>query len=356
MTEDAAAPRARRAPSPEAVRALRTAASALDVEEILDLCFAFSKDPVRLLVYLDVLRAKGGQKSQAAACLLCFDLARRGDSRFEAEFLALVPVMEAFAGGGEAQRRALLGLLGESDYLRELWRDLEARLRSHDRRAEVDLDAEAEAIELELFDETDLLEIELDGLDEISSDDEAQRLLWLSALDQLYSFEAGLHAMFRMGSTTLSMNGGLFADTREDMNRLEAARESARSLGDRVPEANEMLPVLDLFLAAHTRARNLFGRKNRQREAHLEAGLARFAALERPPDVAVTWLLPPTSSPPAWEKVAEVLLDYVAFLGERAEGGEGGGSPQALAKAYLASSRPQPPPPVLAQGASRRRR
>ncbi len=246
-----APPAARRAPSAEAVAALAEAASWLDVEEILDLCFAFSRDPMRLLVYLDVLRKKGGQKSQAAACLICFDLARRGDARFESEFLGLVPVMAAFSGD-EGTSASLEGLLGESVYLRELWGDLEARLRSSDQRAEIDLDADGDMVELSLFDEDDLLEIELDQHDDISSDHEAQLRLSLSALERLYPVEVALGGLY--GSSS-SARGGLFADTRADMARLEDVRESALSLSEAVPAAGEMLPVVDLFLAAHLRAK-----------------------------------------------------------------------------------------------------
>src|SRR5690606_24059349 len=127
------AERPRRAPSPEAVAALKEAASALDVEELLALCYSFQKDSFRLGVYLDVLRRKGGQKAQAAACLVCFDLARRGERSFEGEFLALVPVMRAFLDDSEGTR-PLDPLIGESPYLRALSSELEALLRTMDPR------------------------------------------------------------------------------------------------------------------------------------------------------------------------------------------------------------------------------
>lgn len=61
-------------PSAQALAILKEETSALDVEDILALCFAFSRDPRRLRVYLDVLRGKPGVKAQAAACcwLPCF--------------------------------------------------------------------------------------------------------------------------------------------------------------------------------------------------------------------------------------------------------------------------------------------
>src|SRR5690606_37125999 len=119
-----------------------------------DLCYAFSKDPVRLLVYLEVLRGKGGQKSQAAACLLCFDLARRGEPSFEGEFLALVPVMRVFVDASDGQG-AIDRLLGNSAYLRELWQDLEQILRGMVPRS--DQGTAAHVVDLG----TDVLEIDL---------------------------------------------------------------------------------------------------------------------------------------------------------------------------------------------------
>jgi hypothetical protein len=339
----------RPAPTAEDLKALAEAASSLDVAEILDLCVAFSKDPVRLLVYLDVLNRKGGLMSQAAACLVCFDLARRGDARFESAFLGLVPVM-AELSGSEGKSAAIEGLLAESSYLLELWRDLEVRLRTSDQRVEIDLDADGDVVELSLFDAEDISDLELDGLDAISTNDETQRQMWLAALERLYPMTVAL------GGSTATTRGGLFADTRADMARLKLARGSAISLSEGVPEAAAMLPVLDLFLAAHTRAKNLFGRRNRQREASLEAGLAGLTALPEPPQSAAAWLVPPSSGPHAWEKVGEILLDYLSYLGERLEAGDRETSAEALAKDYATSARPQPPPAVLSDGSARRRR
>lgn len=351
----------RRRPSAEAVAALREAASALDVEEILDLCFAFSKDPERLLVYLDVLRSKGGQKAQAAACLICFDLARQGERRFESEFLALVPVMQGFMGGGETGSRPIDRLLGGSAYLHELWSDLEQRLVGMDPRydqgsAEEVVDLDVDVLEIELLDAEDLLEIDLDELDVVVSDEQHLRDRWHDALERFYGVDAGIRAMMQLEGTAVSVHG-FFAESKADVARVEGLREQALSFADGVSEAAEMLPLIDLFLAGHTRAKNLFGRKSKARDASLRAALERFAALPRPPDTGA-WLVPPTSHPRSWEKVGEILLDYIAFLGTIDAGAveRESLSPAGLASMYVDADRPQPPPPRLAPEDGPRRR
>lgn len=351
------AERPRRAPSPEAVAALKEAASALDVEELLALCYSFQKDSFRLGVYLDVLRRKGGQKAQAAACLICFDLARRGERSFEGEFLALVPVMHAFLDDSEGTR-PLDPLIGESPYLRALSSELEALLRTMDPRwdhggADQVVDLDQDVVEIELLDEDDLLEVDLGDLDEVASQREEQRARWHEALERFFGVDTGIRSMFQRGGQALSVFG-FFAESKGELARVEALRDSARSYADAVPEAAELLPLVELFLASHMRAKNLFGRRSRARDATLAAALEHFTALERPPEHGA-WLEPPTSTPASWEKVAEIVLDYISWLGS-IEGAERM-TPAQLASAYVNADRPQPPPPRLAEeGAPRRRR
>lgn len=355
--QDETLERPRRAPSADAVAALKEAASALDVEELLALCYAFQKDALRLTVYLDVLRKKGGRKAQAAACLICFDLAQRGERSFEAEFLALVPVMRGFY---EEDRtgRALDELIGDSPYLRALSRDLEQLLRAMDPRwdhgsADQVVDLDHDVLEIELLDEDDLIEVDLGALDEIASQREEQQARWQEALSRFFDVDTGIRSMFQRDGTALSVFG-FFAESKGEVARVEALRDNARSYADAVPEAAGLLPLVELFLASHTRARNLFGRRSRARDATVIAALEHFTALEHPPEHGA-WLEPPTSTHASWEKVAEILLDYIAWLGtvdspERM-------TPAELAHAYVEANRPQPPPPRLArEGAPRRRR
>lgn len=324
----------------------------LDVEDILALCFAFSKDPRRLKVYLDVLRGKSGVKAQAAACLICFDLARQGDPRFEAEFMALIPVMADLAqspqGGGTSLADALIG---KNDYLQALWGDLKARLEHLDPRSDPEVVevTDGDALEVSLFDAADLAELGLEELDALSTDNAALREQWMEALDRFCLWDPD-------GATARAdAPPGFYADHKADLQRLEQFQLDASSLHKDVPAAHEMLPVISLFLACHTRARNIFGKRNKQRDAHLQEGLELFSLLDRPPEEATAWLMEPTAAPFAWEKVAEMLLDYVAFLGRLPKAERLAGAEHTV-RWYLQSNRPQPPPTVLAKDARERRR
>ncbi|MEW5855536.1 MAG: hypothetical protein AB2A00_42575 [Myxococcota bacterium] len=340
-------------PSSQAVAALKEAAGALDVEEILALCFSFSADPVRLTVYLDVLRRKGGQKAQAAACLVCFDLARRGDERFQAEFLSLVPVLVRFlAPNGAEGPHPVDELLGQTPYLHALWSDLEPRLRARDTRLDdarveevIEITDVTEVHELDLLDAGDLED--LSDLDVLVVDDENLWSQWRVALDRFLGF----------GNAPAGIEGplipaGFRADTKTELQRVEQLHTDALSLAEHVGQARSMLPLVELFLASHMRARNFFGTRNKAREALLKAGLEHFTALPTPDLMdCAGWLSEPYAAPFAWEKVAELLLDYVAFVGSLPRLPDVG-----LAEAYLAASRPQPPIPRLAEGHERRRR
>jgi hypothetical protein len=333
-------------------------ASALDVEEILDLCFSFANDPLRLTVYLDVLRGKGGPKSQAAASLVCFDLARQGDALAETEFLSLVPVMLDYTGqsADDEGRRPIDRLIGENDYLRGLLTDLEKRLASLDPRLgagtvdELVVD-DAEVIEIDLLGSEDFADIGLDDLEILLDDADAMEASWQAALDRF------------IGPLALAVAGpgesiGFTAETKAALAHVERLRDEALSHQEHARGARSLLPLTELFLASHIRAKNLFGRRNKGRDHVLRSGLTHFTELASPPGDMMAWLSPPTAVPHAWEKVAEILLDYIAFLGSLPPGSAPARMPaEGFADAYLAAERPQPPPArLLPEGSTRRRR
>jgi hypothetical protein len=345
---------------------LREAVAPLDVEDILGLCYAFAADPLRLKVYLDVLRGKGGQRAQAAACLICYDLARQGDPVFQAEFLSLLPVLRAHLPGEPSSvARSMDSLMGDSAYLRALWDGVKNAFlarddRLDDRQAERALTQalDTDTLEIKLLDQEDLDEIDLGAADILDADDEAMRERWEEALDSLFPVTAqtgGMHpSIYPPGGC---LEGGFRADEREDLARVERLRQSAQSLAGHVAHAHEMLPLVELFLAAHTRARNFFGRPNQARAQTLQEGLAHFADLPHPPAEAACWMVPPYAPDTTWPKVAELLLDYVAFLGSTGRGAAPRpATSEALAQAYATSKRPQPPPTRLAPSGRERRR
>ena len=121
-----------------------------------------------------------------------------------------------------------------------------------------------------------------------------------------------------------------------------------------------MQALTGLFLATHTRALGLFGRRNKRRDAALKDALLTFCNPDAPPGDVAAWFVPGGdvvgAVPHAWEKMAEVLLDFAGFVGNACEGGEGAVNVGDLVSAYLADGRSARPPPVLAAAGQRRRR
>jgi hypothetical protein len=344
-------------PSVEAIALLRDQAKQLDVEDLVDLCYARASEPLRTSVYLEALRGRAGEQAQVAACLLCFDLARRGDERREAEVHFLLPTLAhlfAQAGGGSLPR-AVEGLVEKSPVIGELWQGLlEQAARSDPRMATAMPEPDAaDVIEIDLFDDDDIAELAVDFEDlevDLEIDDEALAL-----------FDAGLARLTPPTGLLFIADGG------SDIDRLERLRDHCLSFAT-VPVAGEMLALTQLYLATHTRAVGLFGRRNKRRDRALIEGLTTFLALPQPPSQAAAWFVTasdmPGAEPFAWDKIAELLLDVVSFVGTHTD--DDPRAPRdtrsadawaaAVADAYAGDQRSVKVAPVLAEGRERRRR
>jgi hypothetical protein len=371
-------------PSADAVAQLRAAAAELDVFDVVDLAFSGTVTPLRLGIYLDALRGRGGDRAQAAACLLLFELLRLGDEAREPELWALAPVLDGLMADESiaGEDSTIAGLVDGHPLLTTVWSDLKAELVARDRRLQGgqlplwnvvqatgggllapggDDPLDAIEIEVDLFADGELaeIELELDELDRVAGavDDEARA-----------AFDRAFNAHVPQPPTVL-----LAVDDAAGLTRVQALRDVCRSFSDKVGIAAELDPMLELFLAAHTRGTGFLGRRNKERDRWLHSGLTRFAALAAPPAEASVWLDPteiPLAPAAAWPKVAEILLDYLAFLGGLAPPGHdvGGGGAAVLgpstatappdpAAAYVAAPRSKAPPPrVLCDGEGRRRR
>ena len=295
-------------PTPAAIIALRDAAAVLDVDDLVDLCYATVADELRVSIYLEALRGRAGEKAQVAACLLCFDLAHRGDQRRELELQVLLPALDGLiARDLSGERTAARELAEISTTVERLWNELSSHARSRDMRAVADLSADAGGnfIEVDLFGADDVAELTL-GLEDIEIamdlDDEVFR-----AFDE------------QLNKIIPPMPGLLFsADTNADLERLERLRELCTSFAGKLSIAAELLAMTQLFIATHTRALGLFSRRNRRRDMALADGLTALLSLPAPPELAAGWFTAadmPGSDDLAWPKMAEVLLELAAFVG-----------------------------------------
>lgn len=305
------APRRKPEPSPEAVKALREAAAALDVEDLVDLCYASDPDPLRVNIYLEGLRGRAGEKAQIAACLLCFDLARRGDERRLQELQLLLPALDALIEQDAMGEAPTVRILTErSPAVATLWEEMARHAIQRDRRADVDAvitdaDEVGGFVEIELFDE--------DEFDELSRD--LQELeISLDLDDEVHeAFDDALNRL--MPRLPLPM---FASDSSADFERLEKVRELCLSFAGRHAYAAGLLAMTDLYVASHTRTHGLFLRRNKKRDRALEDGVAAFLRLTSPPEQPAAWFEGSDiagAEPLAWEKMAEVLLELVRFVG-----------------------------------------
>jgi len=309
---DVEAPRRKPQPSAEAIAALREAAAALDVE---DLCYATDPDELRVNIYLEALRGRAGEKAQVAACVLCFDLARRGDERRAQELQLLLPTLDVLIARDDVgEAPSVRALTGQGEIIESLWRDLVSHARQRDRRAdadaiEIDIDDVGGFVEVDLFDEGEFAELAA-GLAEIE--------LTLDLDDEvLAAFDEGLNKLIP------PLPSNLFsAATADDLERLDRIKELCQSFAGRLPIAAELLALTQLFVATHTRSHGLFLRRNKKRDRALADGLTALLALPQPPAEGIGWFIGgdlPGSDADAWPRIAEVLLELIRFTGRDIE-------------------------------------
>jgi hypothetical protein len=281
---------------------LREEIGQLAVDEILALCYSFAQKPARLRLYLDVLRSRGGQRAQFAACLICFDLARQGDGAMQRDFLMLAEAIR-----GLASDEGFVGtMIGEDPYLTFIWELLSAQLDEMDGRMDVEAVAPAVAAEsvatLDLFSEADLN----DDLGDLAFDiDEAairegfdrsvERFLGKVPEVPAYDPNAG----FRLGH-------------RGDTDRIERFLMELDSFSGPIPAARAFRVLALLFYGTHMRSKSLFGSVNERKQLLLREGLREFERYgERVWEIV--GVMGPHAEPEAWSKIAEVLIDFMSW-------------------------------------------
>jgi hypothetical protein len=313
---------------------------ALETPELLALCLRGPGRVDRLRLYLSILRGRAGTRAQLAASLVCFDLARRGDELAQREFLTLVPALEVLARDGQLVNELLAG---DAD-LKRAWADCRAALAQGDQR---ELEPPSAPVDVDLVGELDLL-----------SDDDVEFDIDLEQADALRgeqaSHEFGLILAKQLGQDS---EQGLFGAvgfetaSSRDLDRLEAFLNQAVSYGDLVGTARGMASLGQLFLATNLRMKTLFGKRNARRATALRLGLSRLPAdSEALEQAAAVFELEGGNALVAFEKVLELLLDYLAFCHQQRKDPRG----NAAVEAYVEAERSVAP--VLLTGNNRRRR
>jgi len=137
----------------------------------------------------------------------------------------------------------------------------------------------------------------------------------------------------------------------KELDRLQGFLDQALSYSGMVTTARGMASLGHLFLATSLRMKSLFGKRNARRAQALRTGLLRLPAdLTSVEHAAAIFELEGGNAMLAFEKVMELMLDYLAFCHQQHK------DPRAAVTvdAYVEAERT--PPPVLLSGESRRRR
>ena len=282
---------------------LRRELSLLEVEEILALCYTFTSKAERMLLYMNTLRGKGGQRAQFAACLICFDLAQQGDTRLQREFSVLAGTVRDIS----SNRDMITQLLGKDPYLNFVWEQLEGHINAMDARfpTEHTIDPSqltpSDAIgTLDLLSDEDFSE-EIGAL-EITSNQKEITKTYLEALDRFLGKDP-LHPIYHP-------NAGFRLKNKKDVERIEKFLLELDSLRALVPQARPMRALTLLFYGTHSRSKSFFGTINERKQYLLREGLREYVACG--PEIGSTFgiIKGLHSKTTAWDKIAEVLIDY----------------------------------------------
>lgn len=291
--------------------------TALDTSDLLALCLRVRGSRERLRLYLALLRQRGGARAQLASCLVCFDLAQKGDQLAVREFTALAPtVVQLFEDQG-----LVVSLLANDPYLQTTWESCRDALQNADPRetthlleenvhevGELDLLSDDDFDGLELPDEFDF---DLDIVEETPEEKRAaerqrQARQEYALVVSRYIGQVPEHGAF-------SGKGFVTAQER-DIEKLERFLLDCARYGVLVPEAQGMASLGQLYLATHLRLRTLFGRLNPRRQQAIQAGFGQWPpSAEAMGAAASLFQLEGAHATLGLEKVLELLMDFVVF-------------------------------------------
>jgi hypothetical protein len=299
----------------EAEERLRQEIAALAVDDILALCYTFQHKLARLRLYLDVLRKRGGQRAQFASCLICFDLARQGETSSRQEFAFLADTMRVLGQDDSITTH----LVGEDPYLSFLWELCQAQLDDMDPRfAGGDLAEAAPA--------------EVATVDLLSDDDFGDELADLSATPDNYNlwlrFDTAVEGFLggEVGVPIYDPEAGFRVRSSRDVERVERFVQELDSLRELVPIARGFRALVLLFYGTHMRSKSLFGAPNQRKQTVLRDGLAEFLAAGPQVWEVAGVLNPLHMGDDVWEKISDLIIDYLQWIAVHPDEARGGTS------------------------------
>ena len=277
---------------------LRQEIASLGVDDLLALCYAFKSKPERLRLYLDVLRKRGGERAQFASCLICFDLARQGEAASQREFVFLADTIRSLSEKSEM----VDNLVGDDQYLNFIWDMCQAALNEMDPRVDPDpLPVSANVPNLDLLHDEDM-----DPDFRVNADD---LTLWNRYDDAVEAFLGGM-----VGVPVYDPDAGFRMQNSRDVERIERFLLELESLREVVPPARGFRALALLFYGSQMRSKGLFGGLNVRKRELLREGIREFINAPEMVWEVVGVLSPLHAASSAWEKMLDVLSDYVNWL------------------------------------------
>jgi hypothetical protein len=278
----------------------------LDVDEILALCYTFQAKPARLRDYMNVLRKRGGERAQFSSCLICFDLARQGDESAQQEFHILADTMRQL---GEREN-LVENLVSGDQYLTFIWELCQAQIEELDPRFAADVVTMDTGQEMR--GSLDLLgDDDFEDLGFFQADDST---LWRQFDEAVETFLGG-----EVGVPVYDPDSGFRLHSSRDSERLERFLQELESLRQLVPPSRGFRTLALLFYGTHMSTRSLFGTLNKRKEALLRDGIAEFVeSASEVWDIAGV-MGPLHAEPGAWEKMADVMLDYTRWFSQQTD-------------------------------------
>lgn len=290
----------------ELLQEWREEVSALPVEDILWLCYSFRTNKDRLVLYLDVLRGKGGQKAQFASTLICFDLARQGLESFQNEFSALAPTMIELSQNPELVN----SMVGDNDYLVFIWDLCQAQLEELQESQE-NMDDLLQAMP---NDSEEVATLNL--LDDLNDDDDFLNLDFSQSEETMlknFQWAVGDFLGWDVDNYKFDEDKGYRIHGKKDILRTEKFVQELDSVRSFIPRANGMRAIGLLFLGSHLSERDFWGRFNQQRIDVLKEAMTLFDTCPEDFFEYVAALTGQFASDQAWPKALGCLMHFVRW-------------------------------------------
>lgn len=279
-------------------------------DDLLALAYSFAHSAERLRIYLELFRGRAGLRAQFAACLICFDLAQKGDAAMAAQFAFLQGTLMDLA----KNQNLASELVGQHAYLCALWAQCHEALKQSSTPEAQDAPGTAEAFgflraqDAPLAGSIDLLTDDDLSPEALEVDEAAMWRVYVQGCEQF--FGAGAHLATYDGSMGFRLRGH---HGQARAHSFDLALEHCQRF---VAPARGMRPLLLMAWGLSLKSRGLLGQPNKRRQHLLIEGLMGF--VQATPEVTqVAQVMGPLyADVDTWPQIAMFVAQYAQYLRE----------------------------------------